>query len=295
MSYSPALRRHIVYGVFPYDAIPAACPEVSVLSYRDRVRARFTTFAKAWQPRDNSEWMLRNYLAAKFLMASSLLLSSEAYAERKGLHVTRPYLVYYGLFQACRAFMLSVPFQEWRSGDLLRASHDKIANVVTDELRHIDGPLAQRIGQRLLDARSLRELFSYSFPGGGLSSITYPASLDFTEAVHIATLLGELAQLNSEALDAALDKHVSETPGFDVQYLLDAALYKTVDGQTIVDQEDLYRVKQLMRNVPRPTNIWSQTREGMIEDFTDNWSGGEDSENDAFDADEAWRLIFPFM
>lgn len=295
MSYSPALRWHIVHGAFPYDVIRARLAQPTVLAYRDRSRARFAVLAKSWNPAYNSEWILRNYLAAKYLLAAGVLLSSEAYAERKGLHVTRPYLIYYGLFQACRAFILSVPFQEWKDGELIRSTHERVINVVVDELKRLDGQVAIRIHERLLAARSHREFFSYGFPGDGPDSIATPEPVRFSEAVEIGQLLGELAQLNSEALDDALHRHVSESAGFDVQFLLDASLYQTIDGQTIVDQEDLYRVKQLMRNMPRPTNIWAQTREGMVEDFAGSWSAGDDiSEEDAFDVNEASGLIFPF-
>src|SRR5687767_442718 len=102
MTYSPALRSHLVWGEFPYTAIPDAVPESVMLAYRNRARMRAGAMANAWTPASQSEWLVRNYLSAKLILAGSLKFASEEYADTHRLHVVRPYLIYYGLFHACR-------------------------------------------------------------------------------------------------------------------------------------------------------------------------------------------------
>jgi hypothetical protein len=294
MSYNPALIDHPIKGRFPYVALPARVSELKTLEYRDGIRGQFIRLAKQWDRKLNTEWILRHYLAAKLMLASSLMLASEDHARRYALDVARPYLTYYGLFQAARAVILTLPSQDWRDGALITISHVKVGNVIIDTLARLDSSLLEAIGHRFVDARSYRELFSYAFPAAGLESIQDPAPFTSDEAVAIATLFCEIAQLNSEALDISLAKHSPHPVGFAIELSVLIAVHATVDGREILDSEDAYRIHQLIRRIPRPVNLWDPTREGMIEDFYSSWGGGDQTDPAMFNADTAWHLIYPF-
>ncbi len=242
MSYDPSLINHVIQGRFPYTAIPARVPESEMLAYRDNIREQFTRLAKQWDRKLNTEWILRHYLAAKLILASSLMLASEGHARRYGLDVARPYLTYYGLFLAARAMILTFPAQGWRDGALITLSHAKVGKIILDTLTRIHAPLTESVGRRFIDARSYRELFSYAFPADGPESIQNPAPLSSEEAVSIATFFCELAQLQSEALDISLARHCPPDPGFAIELAVPIAVHKTIDGIEILDSEDTYRI-----------------------------------------------------
>ena len=286
----------MLHGEFPYSEIPGRLSQSTAVRYRDRALVKFVTLAKSWDDLANTEWLVRFYFAAKLILASSLKLTSEEYTTTRRVHVARPYLIYYGLFHACRAFLVTVPFQQWEAGALLHRSHKRVGLLVENELASIDGQLALFISTKLADARALRELFSYTFPGEGPESIRSVPPVLGAEATNIARFLCELAQLNSECLDEALDRHLKAPVGYSKAMASEFSMFRTSDGRTIVDHEDAYRIAQLMRNHARPINLWAQTAEGMVEDFTANWGAGSKSDPNDFDADEAWHSgVFPFL
>ena len=293
MIYNPALRWDSLFGPFPYRQLPEQVNEDATLRYRERVRAKDAELVKKWTSQDQSEWLVRHYLASKLMMAGGLMLASAEYSEQRRLHVPIPYLIYYGLFHACRAFMLTVPFIKWRDAALLKFSHDKTRNVAVNELVTIDAILAKSLATMMMAARTRRELFSYSFPANGPESIGKVQKVSLSDATSMAQLLCEVAQLNSEALEAALDELQPSLP-YDSDCVEKYGVYKTHDGIEIIDREDLYRLDQLFRREPHPRNIWSQTREGFVDDFAGAWGAGEGNDND-FDSDRGVTFIFPFQ
>lgn len=112
-----------------------------MLAYRDNIREQFTRLAKQWDRKLNTEWILRHYLGGKLMLASSLMLASEGHAGRYGLEVARPYLIYYGLFHAARAMILTLPTRGWRDGALITLSHAKVGKIILDTLTRIHAPL----------------------------------------------------------------------------------------------------------------------------------------------------------
>jgi len=292
MSYNPALRGDPSVGPFPYEEIPRQLSENATLQYRARVNAMGARLVKQWNSQIQSEWLARHYLASKFMMAAGLMLASAEYSEQRRLHVPIPYLLYYGLFQSCRAFVLTVPFIEWRDASLLGIGHERVRNIAVDEVRQLDAGVAQRLDDILVAARTRREFFSYSFPANGPGSLAGVKEVRLSDTTALARLLCELAQLNSESLEAALEK-LDKTFPYDLDCVSLIGVYKTIDGFEVFDDEDLYRLGQLFRRESRPRNIWSQTREGFIEDFAAGWGAGDTSDDD-FDPDRAVGFVFPF-
>ena len=220
------------------------------------------------------------------------MFASAEYSEQRHLHVPVPYLIYYGLFQACRAFILTVPFIEWPDALSLRIGHDKARKVAVNELSQLEVVVAQSFKSMMIAARTRRELFSYGFPANGPESIIGVQKVTLSEATTMARLLCEVAQLNSETLEATLDKLNPPLP-YDRDYVRQVGVYKTIDGFEIFDDEDLCRLGQLFRKEPHPRNIWGQTREGFVEDFAAGWGAGTNSGDD-FDPDRGAVFIFPF-
>ena len=144
----------------------------------------------------------------------------------------------------------------------------------------------------MIAARTRRELFSYNFPANGPESVIQVQKVTLSDATTMARLLCEVSQLNSETLEAALDKLNPPLP-YDRDCVRQVAVYKTIDGLEIFDNEDLYRLGQLIRKEPHPRNIWGQTREGFVEDFAAGWGAGKNSDDD-FDPDHGAVFIFPF-
>src|SRR5690349_11290787 len=73
-------------------------------SYCGSVRNQFAAQAKAWSNDRNTTWIARHYLAVKYILAAQLKASATAYARVANLLIVIPYLQYYTLFHACRAF-----------------------------------------------------------------------------------------------------------------------------------------------------------------------------------------------
>lgn len=291
MTYTPALRQHEVRGIFPYHRMQELVDETTAIGNRERLYELFLVRARAWDSTLNTEWLIREYHALKAIMASSVMLASERFADQSALRAAQPYLIYYGLFHAARAFVLTLPTQEWRDGALLTLSHKRVANIVVDEVRFYGSSVSDAVRSTLEAARTHRELFSYSFPAEGPGSVDQPEPISGDDAVSMATFLCELAQLNSEALDAALEKHSAAGKGYLLDELRRVAEHTAVDGTKIGDREDWYRIDQLKRHFDRPSNLWMLVREGMVDDFFPPWGGEEDVH---FDVDEAVRLLFPF-
>ena len=166
-------------------------------------------------------------------------------------------------------------------------------NVAVTELDQMDAVLAKSLANMMIAARTRRELFSYSFPANGPESIDEVQKVSLSDVTTMAQLLCEVAQLNSEALEAALDKLNPSLP-YDFDSVAQFGVYKTCDGIEIIDDEDLYRIGQLFRREPHPRNIWSQTRQGFVDDFAGGWGAGEGSDDD-FDSDHGVTFIFPFQ
>src|ERR1700735_1098007 len=49
-------------------------------------------------------WIVRAYVAVKYLLAASLMLASAEFAAKRNLKIVQPYLLYYAIFNTSHAF-----------------------------------------------------------------------------------------------------------------------------------------------------------------------------------------------
>jgi hypothetical protein len=294
MTYDPAICTHSLKGNFPYREIPRSVAERTINRYKARIREQFARLAKRWTADLNSEWTIRLYLSGKLMLASALLLASAKYARNRDLMVAVPYLTYYGLFTAGRANILTLPTQKWRDSALYTLSHEKVTNVLTDGLSSLDPKIAGQVNRTLVAARTSRELFSYRFPAQGPAALPLTRRVNMLRAVRITTILCELAQLHSEALDASLQKHDTAKVGYSPEVLRQAMIHAGRNGYTLIDKEDNYRIGQLVRNEARPRHLWGYIREGFVEDFLGAWLEHKRPRTGDFDGGDTRSIVYPF-
>jgi hypothetical protein len=244
------------------------------------------------------EWVARAYLSIKFILASTLMLSSAEFAARKNLRVVAPYLLYYAVFNASRSFVLMIPEHAWEDGALAsEITHTKVLNVTHDYFRRLSPDIAfryQSISQRALKTR---ELFSYSFPALGFSSSLESTPPPLEEVIEVCQAAAELAQLHSECVQSAFRRVSPVTLDKTSKTLRKLYEYEHRSaGSSFADSEDWYRLWQIERHVDRPLSLHVMAREGLVEDFFGAWTAEAANNEQGFDSDKTdWRLIFDFM
>jgi hypothetical protein len=80
---------------YAYRELPRQATQAQVTNYCAATRRLFAPIAKAFTAEDNSRWMLRHYLAIKFVTAASLLAGSADYAFDRNLLMGVPYFNYW--------------------------------------------------------------------------------------------------------------------------------------------------------------------------------------------------------
>lgn len=250
------------------------------------LRPYFAEIAKSYNIKSNTQWIIRTCLASKMILASSVLLTSAQYAKSKNLRIVEPYLLYYPLLSCARAVIFTYPHVGWND-DLTTMTHSKTINLVGDIVAKCDKEKGEEI-KKLIDwAREYREIFSYKFPANRLTGHL----INFEKVVAGCRLLCEIAQLQSAILEAAITKHVTQQYGIDEMEVIRTYLYGEKNFQ-FIDSEDGYRLNYIQRKVTRPFSIINTMTEGMVEDFFGAWCSDLD-DNDVYNPDENWRIIFP--
>jgi hypothetical protein len=277
---------------FEYYYIYDHIEEAELKRYCERLSTSCSVLTKTWSTELNSVWLARHYLAIKMLLSSSVMFTSLEYATEKNLRIVEPYLLYYALLNCCRALTFTLPEQEWKNGGLLNMTHQKIINVAVDAIRKLSRPEGDKAASMLEKAKVYRELFSYKFPANGLRSVSKSGSKEVQDAIELCSVIGEIAQLNSECMHSSLEKLVHEEVSVDMEILKKCFLYETNEG-VIHDSEDWYRTDYFKRHKLTPWNLQWTAREGLVEDFFGAWCSEEENE-DSYDPDTNWRIIFPF-
>ncbi|WP_294589947.1 hypothetical protein [uncultured Bacteroides sp.] len=250
------------------------------------LRPPFTEIAKVFDIKSNTQWIIRTYLASKMILASSVLLTSAQYAKSKNLRIVEPYLLYYPLLSCARSVIFTNPHIGW-SDDLVTMTHSKTINLIGDIVAKYNKKKGDEI-KKLIDwAREYREIFSYKFPANGLTDHL----INFEDVVIVCRLLCEIAQLQSAILEAAITKHVTQQYEIDEMEVIRTYLYGEKNFQ-FIDSEDGYRLNYIQRKEARPFSIMNTMTEGMVEDFFGAWCSDID-EDDVYNPDENWRIIFP--
>jgi len=166
-------------------------PDEEVQRYLQRTRSKFIPIAKAFDDDANAVWLIQSYLSLKYLLAATVLGTTEQYSEERNIRVTRPYLIYYMIFNSARAFIFSLPCVEWEEEKFVEMTHSKTANVAADRLQFLSKATKRRHGERLEAARNQRELFSYRFPATGLD-IFGDDLIDIDDSIETARLFSDL-------------------------------------------------------------------------------------------------------
>lgn len=271
---------------YEFEELNTAFSEDSCRKVADRLQERYSVLTKAWNLDANSEWTCRLFMAAKLIMSATLHVNSAHFAEDRNLRVVVPYLRYYAVFSLLRAVCYTLPDQPWNNGQLILINHPTAISGVLDYLRKFDKTFANSAESQIRELKAERELISYRAPSSGDDHVS-----EKNEFLALCSLLSEVAQFNSELLEASLLKYGDQTCFDLLPDYLEKISGIEIDGHYFGDREDAYRLGYLVRKHPYPANIKHLMTEGHVEDFFGAWSQKED-EGDYFNPDEMQQIIF---
>lgn len=260
-----------------------------VASYCEATRRGFVPIASAFASEANSLWILRHYLAIKFVAAASLLVGSSTYSADRNLLMGVPYFNYYALLNICRAYLMTSPQVIWDGVKTVKMSHGNILNQTANFMSALD-PMRRTVWHKqFATLREHRELFSYRFPLSGPDLVEGEA-LDPERVASLARLIGELASLNTECFEAVLRTHTRQD--FTMLPISDhtwASAY-ALAGQTVIDPLDRYRFGKFLTSWRTVSTLEVMTSDGLIDDLYGQWTAQEDR-LDRFDPDQCSNLI----
>lgn len=268
-------------------------PDNSLSSYASKTRQKFSEIAKSFNDEENAEWLIRSYLALKYVLASTVLGTSAIHAEGENLQITLPYLNYYAMLNCARAFIFTLPCTNWKDKKSIEMTHQNIINTASDKLRRLDDSVSLKTKKRLMEGQQQRELFSYRFPSSGLK-IFGKNIVSTDDAISTARLFAELAQFNLACFESSMKKHVKSS--FDVgdHESLWALMQYETKTQSLIDDDDYHRVGYFLRKFDRPRELASLATHGLVEDFFGAWTNENDSSK-GYDPDSDWSLLLDIL
>jgi hypothetical protein len=270
---------------YEFRQIPVLFEEKLVSRRVQNLMQQLATMTQDWNADLNSEWTVRVFFSAKMVLAASVMAQSLRYAEEKNLRAVTSYLSYYTVMHSLRAIVFTSPNVGWNNGDLLMMTHSKTINVACNEITQFNRELAENVKQSIIYLKAFRELISYRAPSSG---DRFPKP-DFDIYEYSRCFL-EVAQLQSELLEASIEKNVAES--FQLQEIVISHITDIdIKGIHFHDEEDWYRLGYLARKHPYPTNILHIMSEGHVEDFLGSWCSGNEKEG-SFNPDEDWQILF---
>ena len=251
-----------------------------------KLSTRYSILTKNWDAEKNSEWLCRNYLSAKMIMSATLTLNALEFSQKSNLRIVSPYLAYYSILSLLRGLIYTIPEVEWNAGELAKISHQKAISIAYDYVAKFDFDLAKKQIGQTQELKAFRELISYRSPASGDKNISKNC-----DVLNLATMLSELAQFNSELLEASVIKNANGSSFVFLKSYQDQLSQVTIEDIQFFDTEDSYRLDYLSRKYPLPPNILHVMTEGHVEDFFGAWSPPDNREG-CFDPDDNWQLIF---
>jgi hypothetical protein len=279
---------------FDFSEIPNEFEENKVSAYVGKLQTELSPVTKNWTDELNTAWLIRHYMALKMLFTASIMLTSADYAYDKNIKVTDSYLQYYAVFSCLRAIVFTDPRSAWKSGALIQATHSKTINVATSIISSFSKSHGNSTKWYTNDLKDMREIYSYGAPSSGPSLCEDMTNVSHTNTVVLCQLLAEIAQLQSEILEMSLDKNFAGKFSL-IREGSEKCFEYFISGQSIIDDEDVYRLGYYYRKWPRPTNLLNMVSEGHVEDYFGAWcSDDEDEDEDIYNPDDDWRVIFPF-
>ncbi|WP_417488938.1 hypothetical protein [Maricaulis sp.] len=269
-------------------------------NYAARTRPLFDSIVKEWSPKLHTQWLLRQYLALKLVMAASIQIGSADHAYEQNIQMAVPYLSYYAMFNAMRANLLTSPRTQWGK-KTLAMGHDRAREDYAKELTFLLSEKEVAAQSKLaVEAKHGRELMSYRFPASGA-----PGPGGFyvyrDAAEKFSRFAAELALFNSFCLYGAVERRfgdMGQPNDFkaDLDWLSEGWEHR-LKGQRgeqdaiYPDDQDLYQLARLAQRVTKPVPFPWLVGEGGIEDFFGSFVSHVDDE-DAFNPDEHWdRLV----
>lgn len=262
-------------------------------AYATKTRALFGPIAKSFDDDKNVEWLIRSYLALKYVLASTVLGTSASHAEGQNLKVTLPYLNYYTMFNCARAFIFTLPCTDWRAEKSIVMTHQNTINTAADKLKRLNKDVSTATKSRLLEGQKQRELFSYRFPASGLT-VFGQELLSVSDAVETARLFTELAQFNLACLEAAVRKHTQISFKIDSHDSLWNLMRYGTNTQELIDDDDYHRVDYFVRKYNHPSELVSLATHGLVEDFFGAWVQ-EDGDHPGYNPDDDWNLLLDIL
>jgi hypothetical protein len=256
---------------YEFQELPAFATESDVQARSNNLLHQFSAIAKGWSPELNSEWVVRIFYAAKMVLGSTVMAQGLKYAEKNNVRPVVSYLSYYTVMHSLRAILFTSPQVKWNDGEILQTTHTKTINIACDVLAHYNKDLSSRVKSSTLHLKAFRELISYRAPSSG----DHFEKPDF-DVYRYCRLFLEIAQLQSELLEASIEKHVSES--FELRTDFMQHVYDVeIDGIHFHDGEDKYRIGYLARKHPAPANILHLMSEGHVENFFGSWCPEDDT------------------
>jgi hypothetical protein len=251
--------------------------------YKNSILNKFNEII--WDDDKYSEWVIRNYLGIKMILSSSVMLSSCEYSINN-IRVVEPYLYYYSILNCCRCYLFTNPNMEWKNGDLICLSHEKIINCISNYISIANKDIAKNLENDIRFLKYYRELFSYRFPANGLKSVNN--NLSIYDVIEKCRLISEICQFNSSLLHKSFIKNnIDKTFLFKDEYMNKGYIYED-KNEKIIDIEDRYRIDYIKRKHNKLYSLYHTMAEGLIEDFYGAWY----SDNEGYNPDENWRIIF---
>lgn len=260
--------------------------------YKSSLQRQFIKLTKNWNDELHSEWTARMFLAAKMIYASTLLLNTLHFSNLKNIRVTEPYLLYYSIFNCCRALTLSHPTPIWRNGALISDAHSTVINNTGSILSQINKEKGLKLLDLIKRTKDYRELFSYKYPADGLRSEEVFKDITIDNISKQCSLICEAAQYTSEYFQVSFEKNCSTKSYSLIEESLEVCVNYKGDTYSLMDDEDINRISYIMKKVKRPYNIYHTMTEGMTDDFFGSWTASDENDVDSFNPDERTINIF---
>lgn len=269
---------------YNFRHLPTRFVEADARRIQVDLSSRYAKLTKVWNPTMNSEWICRLYLAAKSIMASTLLINKMYFADRNNLRAVSPYLAYYSVFTLLKGLLYMDPGTPWKGGDILKTTHSKTITEACKFIGVFDQTIAAQIKTKVLRLKACRELLSYRMPTSGDQGFDTENDL-----VEVCQLFAELIQFYSEILANSIAKY-AEAKSFIFEDAVAQPLYEVeIEGHIFIDFMDISRLISLSRNSPKPVNVWFLMKEGWVDDFFGSWCSEDDS---GFNPDLGLDVLF---
>jgi len=239
------------------------------------VLQKYSKITKNWNKDLNSEWTCRIYFSTNMILNATVLLKNAEYAEEKNVRIVRPYLEYYAVLSLLRCIIYTLPELEWNNGELIKISHTKALNLAIDWLAKFNIEKSQQLKRICKQLKAQRELISYRAPASGDSNLGDDYNIN-----EICTILAEVAQFNSELLEASVTKNASKDDFVVHSSDISKIVHVEIEGLNFYDDYDSMRLNYVQRKQSRPYNLASFMTEGQTEDFIGAWDDDENYDDD---------------